>query len=247
MLFPVKILDFDLAAPSTGDIPVSSRYRRARVLVRWSGHPIGTVHVSVHSGAVRRQDILAAVVDKLAYSLAVEFARHSLLHTGAPGSFQPASRSAFSLRRDAPGVSVVICTRDRPDDIAPLLQSLVSRCLGRLGARLDAASLIGPWLPRMQRYAWPGNVRELENISERIAVFLLQYARAEDVDHDALRHDCPELFEGTAPPRGPGDAQSPRERALQALRASGGNRQEAARRLGVSRSTLWRWASLPPT
>jgi len=146
-----------------------------------------------------------------------------------------------TLRLEVPAL------RDRPDDIAPLLQSLVSRCLGRLGARLDAASLIWPWLPRMQRYAWPGNVRELENISERIAVFLLQYARAEDVDHDALRHDCPELFEGTAPPRGPGDAQAPRERALQALRASGGNRQEAARRLGVSRSTLWRWASLPPT
>jgi len=143
-----------------------------------------------------------------------------------------------TLRLEVPAL------RERPDDIAPLLQSLVARCLARLGSRLDAASLIAPWLPRMRRYAWPGNVRELENISERIAVFLLQYARPEDVDHGALRHDCPELFEDAA--AGLADAGTPRERALQALQATGGNRQEAARRLGVSRATLWRWANMPP-
>ncbi|MBB5215007.1 propionate catabolism operon regulatory protein PrpR [Parapusillimonas granuli] len=134
--------------------------------------------------------------------------------------------------------------RERPEDIPSLLRMRVARAMEQLGSRLDAADLLAPWLPRMQSYAWPGNVRELENISERIAVFLMQYARPEDVDYGALRHDCPELFEGGAEP-GPGDARTPRERALEALRISGGNRREAARRLGVSRSTLWRWANSP--
>lgn len=105
----------------------------------------------------------------------------------------------------------------------------------------DRPGDIAPWLPRLTRYAWPGNVRELENISERIAAFLLQYARAEDVDHDALRHDCPELYDQLPPPPEQHGATQ-RERALQALRDCGGNRLQAARRLGVSRSTLWRWA-----
>ncbi|KRC83351.1 propionate catabolism operon regulatory protein PrpR [Achromobacter sp. Root83] len=133
--------------------------------------------------------------------------------------------------------------RERPADIPPLLETLLSRCMKRLDIRMDPGPLLVPWLPRLTRYAWPGNVRELENICERIAAFLLQYARAEDVDHDALRHDCPELFDPHAPSPDPHPATTQRERALQALHACGGNRLQAACRLGVSRSTLWRWMS----
>lgn len=147
--------------------------------------------------------------------------------------------------------------RDRVEDIGPLLQALVSRCLERLGAKIDgdAADLIAPWLPQIKRYSWPGNVRELENISERIAVFLSQYARSDEVDYHALQHDCPELFGDASMAHADTDGASLRARAMQALEACGGNRQQAARRLGVSRSTLWRWingplnapASVPPS
>ncbi|WP_442596676.1 propionate catabolism operon regulatory protein PrpR [Parapusillimonas sp. JC17] len=136
--------------------------------------------------------------------------------------------------------------RERPEDIPALLRIRVGRAMAQLGSTMDATELLTAWMPRLQSYPWPGNVRELENISERIAVFLLQYARPEDVDLYALRHDCPELFNGAAYPE-PDLDSTPRQRALAALCASHGNRQEAARRLGISRSTLWRWANLQET
>ena len=129
--------------------------------------------------------------------------------------------------------------RERRADIAPLAQALVAQCLQRLQARIDAQQALAPLLPRLIAHDWPGNVRELENIAERIAVFLLQFDTPDQVRYDDLRHDCPELFEGAAaaqmanPPPG--------QRVREAMRLAGGNRQEAARYLGVSRSTLWRW------
>ena len=142
-----------------------------------------------------------------------------------------------TLRLEVPAL------RERPDDIGPLLHALVTRCLTRLGATWsdDTAQLIAPWLPRLKRYAWHGNVRELENMSERIAVFLSQYDGLDDVEYDALRQDCPELFEGAGDIINDADIASLRERAARALEACGGRRQQAAQRLGISRSTLWRW------
>ncbi|GAA6121674.1 propionate catabolism operon regulatory protein PrpR [Acidovorax sp. FG27] len=132
--------------------------------------------------------------------------------------------------------------RERREDIAALAGPLVARCLARQGAQIDAERALAPLLPRLVAYDWPGNVRELENIAERIAVFLLQYDRPEAVDHAALAHDCPELFAGTAGRIAADGSPLPQpERIRQALREAGGQRAGAARRLGVSRSTLWRW------
>nr|WP_312377395.1 propionate catabolism operon regulatory protein PrpR [Delftia acidovorans] len=130
--------------------------------------------------------------------------------------------------------------RERREDISQLALPLVSACLRRLGSPLDAGTALAPLLPRLQAYDWPGNVRELENIAERIAVFLLQFSRIQDVDHVQLRHDCPELF---TLPCAEASAQAPdhARRVRDALKEAGGRRVEAARRLGVSRSTLWRW------
>ena len=126
--------------------------------------------------------------------------------------------------------------RERGDDIAELAQARVERCLHRLGSRMDAVGALAPLLPRFVACDWPGNVRELENICERVAVFLLQFERLEDIPYDELRLDCPELFE-----KHPPATQPLRERVQEAIRICEGNRQRAARHLGVSRSTLWRW------
>ena len=130
--------------------------------------------------------------------------------------------------------------RERRADIAPLLQSVVAAGLRRLGSDLPAARALAPLLPHFQAYAWPGNIRELENLGERTAVFLAQFGQTDEIVYDGLRHDCPELFAGGDLPIGDA-APSARGRAEQALQASRGNRAAAARRLGVSRSTLWRW------
>jgi transcriptional regulator, propionate catabolism operon regulatory protein len=141
--------------------------------------------------------------------------------------------------------------RERREDIPAIATPLVARCLARLGSPLDAAAALAPLLSLLTSYDWPGNVRELENLAERIAVFLLQFDQVGDVRYAELAHDCPELF--AQPGAAGGAADLPlAERVAQAMELAGGRRAEAAQRLGVSRSTLWRWlreleGAEPPT
>ena len=130
--------------------------------------------------------------------------------------------------------------RERRTDIVPMAERLVRSCLQRMGSKLDAASALAPLNPSLQAYAWPGNVRELENFSERIAVFLLQFQRIEEIAYEGLELDCPELFE-TLPAGLQMAPLSKHRRACLALEKCVGNHAQAAQQLGVSRSTLWRW------
>jgi len=130
--------------------------------------------------------------------------------------------------------------RERPMDIVPLAQTLVGRSLRRLGSALDPGPALEPLLPYLAAYSWPGNIRELENIADRIAVYLLQFDDPASIEYDGLREDCPELYL----PEKLGmddDADHLRRRVEAELRRNKGNRTAAAQKLGVSRSTLWRW------
>ncbi len=86
------------------------------------------------------------------------------------------------------------------------------------------------------RYPWPGNVRELRNVVEHA------YAIGEG---DALvPSDLTPEVRGEPPPthwldEPTADSQE-RERILAALRESRGKKGEAAKALGMDRSTLWR-------
>ena len=132
--------------------------------------------------------------------------------------------------------------RERREDVALLAQVLVERCLQRQGhGVLDARRALAPLMPRLLAYGWPGNVRELENVGERIAVFLMQFERIEEIRWEELRHECPELFaDESAAPVEVSDVPA-KSQWRELLAANGGNRQQTARQLGVSRSTLWRW------
>jgi two-component system response regulator AtoC len=86
----------------------------------------------------------------------------------------------------------------------------------------------------LRAYRWPGNVRELRNVVEHALVV------GEGPVIDVA--DLPPELRGEPPPDV--DATLPvaaeRERILEALARHRGRRGEAARALGVSRSTLWR-------
>jgi PAS domain S-box-containing protein len=86
-------------------------------------------------------------------------------------------------------------------------------------------------------YDWPGNVRELRNAVEY--AFVLCPAGRIDVE------DLPSKVTGQnmCLPNTASEETSfgrQRDELLQVLRASGGNQSEAARRLGVSRVTIWK-------
>ncbi len=131
--------------------------------------------------------------------------------------------------------------RDRREDIEPLARHL----LGRVGARRGRALRFSPDAIRvLLQYSWPGNVRELENALEyAVAVCKGQTIHPEDLPMRAAEAVRPPQTE-TAPPHTAAPAaeaeSGERQRLAVALQAHHWRRDETARALGVSRTTLWR-------
>ncbi|MBM4037415.1 MAG: sigma-54-dependent Fis family transcriptional regulator [Planctomycetes bacterium] len=136
--------------------------------------------------------------------------------------------------------------RDRREDIPLFVHTFIRRYAERNSK--DVAGISPQALQRLMGHDWPGNVRELENCIERMVVTATK--RVLDVD------DLPaETFPapGVAPSAPPAAGPSPplalagvslkeiEERAIRdTLDATGGNRTEAARLLGISLATLHR-------
>ena len=141
--------------------------------------------------------------------------------------------------------------RERPGDVRVLaehfLKQFAEKC-GRPALRFEA----NVW-PLFEGYPWPGNVRELRNAIERMVVM---------AEGDALRlEDVPfEIRSGKLAAR-PADAAAPaappdlptgnvagepatlrdleRDHIARVMQRTAGNKKEAARILGIDRSTLY--------
>ena len=114
--------------------------------------------------------------------------------------------------------------RERTEDIvelAALFMSQFSRSLGMPALDLNEEVLL-----KLSRYAWPGNVRELRNLIERSVIL----------------GTFPDEFEGHGSVTGSRAIETlelvEQRHIMNVLDACGGNRAEAARRLGVSRKTV---------
>jgi propionate catabolism operon transcriptional regulator len=150
--------------------------------------------------------------------------------------------------------------RERTDDMMPLAEALLSQAARReprLAARVRRDEALSHVLSGVRealcRYAWPGNVRELQNVIERIAVELADVETANGsiapLDVETMRTIAPELFVGAGDVRDSAKAaKTLRERSRRveadqiraALAACNGDRDEACRTLGISKTTLWR-------
>jgi len=125
--------------------------------------------------------------------------------------------------------------RERREDILPLAQRVLARHAAETGR---AMSLSPAAEAALLAHRWPGNVRELENAVERGVVL----ARGVTIEPEDLL-----LFESTlgASSALDGTLQASLDSAAiarikAALDAAGGNRAEAARALGIDRTTLYR-------
>ncbi|MFH1124949.1 MAG: helix-turn-helix domain-containing protein, partial [Pseudomonadota bacterium] len=92
---------------------------------------------------------------------------------------------------------------------------------------------------RLLKYDWPGNVRELMNAVERGVVL----ARSEYLDKEDLPMIVEDSLKQMEAKTGPIPGDLPLEEVekatiLNALDLAGGNKSEAARRLGITRKTL---------
>lgn len=95
-------------------------------------------------------------------------------------------------------------------------------------------------MERLQNYEWPGNVRELRNAMEYALVLCSD--RPVEVEHlppRILARSCECLGPEKSKPKST-DKNQQRQLLIKTLKETGGNRSEAARRLGVSRVTLWK-------
>jgi two-component system response regulator AtoC len=122
--------------------------------------------------------------------------------------------------------------RERRRDILPLAGTLlerVSRDIGRTGLQLsDEATDI------ILRSPWPGNIRELANALERAAIL---------AEGNVIRPEHLQIERPLGPVGVPAHAHTledlERVAIEQALTATGGNRREAAERLGIGLRTLY--------
>jgi two-component system response regulator HydG len=135
--------------------------------------------------------------------------------------------------------------RERRDDIFLLAAHFMKELNNSHGKH--ATTIAQPVRLAMQAYSWPGNVRELRNFIESMVIF--------DTDGVLGLDDVPEDSEvlrktGTVPaPSTCGGAVNLVGRPLaeverycieEALKLTGGNREEAARILGLGERTLYR-------
>jgi two-component system, NtrC family, nitrogen regulation response regulator GlnG len=224
-----------------GDMPASLQTRLLRVLAEGEFFRVGgreLIRVDVRVIAATHQDLEAAV---------------------AAGRF----RADLLHRLDVVRLRIPPL-RERAEDVALLAARFLAQACAQLGG---SAKRFEPGaLQQLAGHGWPGNVRELENLCWRLAAL----APGDRIGADDLpagiaaaapRPDAPataataatadweqalrrwaegELARGAESLFGP--AQTRFETVLMeaALAATGGHRQEAARRLGLGRNTLTR-------
>ena len=134
--------------------------------------------------------------------------------------------------------------RDRPEDIWPTLARMLDELLGATDGPRCLNHVLAPWRAALLAYRWPGNVRELRNVAMRVAAHVRVPSKDMPLPVPDMREIIPEIFTAPFEPAPVASELFKRTPAfaeiLAALDEAGGNREQACRRLGISRSTLWR-------
>lgn len=129
--------------------------------------------------------------------------------------------------------------RERPEDILPLARHFLAKW------NADLSRKVTGWNPAVEtyllRHAWPGNVRELENTIERGIVL----AQREHIELEDLLIDVSTDSQSSGISTESENLQTFLDRAAAdhvraVLKEVGGARVEAAKRLGIERTTLYR-------
>lgn len=128
--------------------------------------------------------------------------------------------------------------RERRSDIPLLAETFIHRA--SLKTEKSIAAMSKEALELLMQYDWPGNIRELINV--------IDFAFVLCPGGQILPEHLPTQIKHKAYPAGrnsragaPASPSEQRDRVLQAMAAARGKKSEAARILGVSRVTLWKW------
>jgi DNA-binding NtrC family response regulator len=138
--------------------------------------------------------------------------------------------------------------RERREDIAYLTARFVRECAQRLKKQITGVT---PAAERvLQQSPWPGNIRELRNVIERACILTDNRILAERELTRAMPVQeppslAPQVIE-PSPSASPDAVRhqlttAQRDHIEQVLRRAGGNKAAAAKLLGISRRSLYRW------
>lgn len=134
MLSPIKLVDIELSKPIE-DVGNLSEYVALKGIVRLHGFPLGYIQVPVRAGACKATEIGKEIINHYSWPII-----DSSLRNGLSSSKHPENLDLDKLLKvppppeshEWPLVTVVVCTRDRPEDI--------DRCLAAIN-KLDYPAL----------------------------------------------------------------------------------------------------------
>lgn len=194
-----------------GEMPLEMQAKMLRTLQEKEIRPVGSSQITQFG---------ARVIAATNRDLRTEVARHHF-------------RSDLFYRLDVVEIHVPPL-RDRKSDIPQLAQWF----LEKYQSPDEAKSLPKDVVDRLMAYSWPGNVRELENVIERaVALSLGRSLSVEELPPEIQPVHCSE------PSIGDDELllETLEGRTIRrALRITGGHIVEAARLLGMGKTTLYR-------
>lgn len=142
--------------------------------------------------------------------------------------------------------------RDRREDLPLLVEHFISEFSA--GRQTPVTGIARDAMQKMMSYSWPGNVRELRNAIEHAFVTVAGQTiklldlppELREVGREAPRSRNVSTPPGTRYPQSVDDTElsdsqrAERDKIVQTLQETNGNRTAAAKLLGTSRVTLWK-------
>jgi transcriptional regulator with PAS, ATPase and Fis domain len=202
----------DIFLDEIGDLPLSTQIKLLRVLEEKVVERVGdnrSVTVDVRVISATNRDLPGLI---------------------AKGAF----REDFFYRINVIPINVPPL-RERIEDIPLLARSFFNKIQLKSGKQINGIS--NETMELLMRYPWPGNIRELKSAFEFAFVSCSQgMIEPQHLPQNILADHHPP--QAAADPPIDLDAIK-KQRLIQALESSKGNRSEAARMLGISRTSVW--------
>jgi len=123
---------------------------------------------------------------------------------------------------------------DRLDDIPLLVENFVRKYAQN--SKRKVCRMTPQVIDVFQKYSWPGNIRELQNVVER----MLNFARSDEIDVDLIPKEILQMSTGPNPLESTIPPVEFERQWIQKMLHSKLNKSEIARKMGITRPTLYR-------
>ncbi|MCK5331079.1 MAG: sigma-54-dependent Fis family transcriptional regulator [Candidatus Marinimicrobia bacterium] len=136
--------------------------------------------------------------------------------------------------------------RERLDDIFPLVVYMLSNLNQKIGRKIQSFEMLA--ITELKNYSWPGNIRELENVVTQSVLYtrgnILLGDTVAAVLNQSQSGQSVSAKSAVTQPEDNSDIISlielEKHAIVRAVQVMNGNLSAAARKLGISRVTLWR-------